>query len=841
MDLRQELNIASLDKEIHRIQRSTRTLWRHFRPLHNHLRMKFRWYYKWHLNPWAHALHWSALGLYLVGIAVFGYTFFQHPTETKAASQRSWATGEAWKEWKTKGLKDKDDKLILNSKKSEGTATLTFNPLEAEVVDWLSSETIATGSIKSEFSTDDVLWSTNIGDVSDSKSLYVRLTFNADEKNETELSSFALNYSRYPATPDGLTVVTRKSIFGSRHILEAGAFSDPDGDNHAASQWEVTNRAGDYTNPIIESGPRVDGNLLNFTLPINLAEGTYYFRVRYQDSVGAWSLWSKDCALNVVRENKNLVVTANSGIQPSQDENEVVGRRTEKSKTIDNKDGTETLESYPGVIHYKEDYSKSDSPWLDINSNHLVDSSEYVLFDQMPSTVKVFKDKIGYEIESRKTGDKYTISLKDIDGNPVLSKSRGSDNKVAWADINTPEQREAEDTRNALAKWISPQVLAEQASFDDGNLKFEFEIGEYGVRLWKTITGVDAPQNFKWQIDRVEGIKSSGGSDLVFRDKPEAFEIVDGKEDRQRQVKIDARKMSGDLTSAFTWQETAPQSDIKIDTDVTYRPDPDPETSSVDGYLSASGAGTWAAARDAVDATIIEDYTTAAWADFIMNYDNANFNTDRTIFTFDASPILGATVTSATFSAYGNGSNSNYNAADPDINLYSSAPASNTGLVASDYSTLGTTAYSDPIAYASFATAYNNFALNAAGLSGVQTEINANGMVRLGLRNANYDVADISPSTIPGEPHGGGVSIYMSEEPGTDFDPKLSITYAAAGSHISGIAYDNNIQSGVHLGAGVPISLSVNGGAKQTVTTNASGVFDFTATGLAADLPITIF
>ena len=79
MDLSKELNIASLDKEIHRIQKSTCTLWRHFHPLHNHLRQKYAWYYNWHLQPFAHMVHWSALGLYLAGMAVFGVPILGAP------------------------------------------------------------------------------------------------------------------------------------------------------------------------------------------------------------------------------------------------------------------------------------------------------------------------------------------------------------------------------------------------------------------------------------------------------------------------------------------------------------------------------------------------------------------------------------------------------------------------------------------------------------------------------------------------------------------------------------------------------------------------------------------
>jgi hypothetical protein len=84
---------------------------------------------------------------------------------------------------------------------------------------------------------------------------------------------------------------------------------------------------------------------------------------------------------------------------------------------------------------------------------------------------------------------------------------------------------------------VEPQVTA-----DNGNLKFEFEISEYGVRLWKTIEGTDAPKNFTWNITKTEGTKSytqkslnpktnketttTVTDDLKFRDNPEAFEVT---------------------------------------------------------------------------------------------------------------------------------------------------------------------------------------------------------------------------------------------------------------------------------------------------------------------------
>jgi streptogramin lyase/5-hydroxyisourate hydrolase-like protein (transthyretin family) len=780
MDLSKELNIASLDKEIHRIQKSTRTLWRHFHPLHNHLRQKYAWYYNWHLQPFAHMVHWSALGLYLAGMAVFGYTLFQHPAEIKAASQKSWATAEAWSEWQLDGLESKDNTLVLSADKGQGTATIVFNPKLDEAVDWLSSTVTANGQAKAQFSTDNILWNDKIEHLADSKNLYAKIVLNKDEVTPSSISSFDIKYSRYPTAPKNLNFSINKSLLSTKQVLSAGAFADPDADLHAASQWQITKAAGNYTDTILDSGKIIDADLASYAIPNKLPEGTYYFRVRYQDSVGAWSLWSNDCAFVIAKDGKTLTSDSKGDTQQIANTNELISSRTETTKTIDNKNNTRTLEAYTGIIHYKEDYAKADSQWLDINPEHSIDTPSYVLYDQMPSTVKVFKDKIGYEIESRKTGDKYTVSLKGVDGNPVLSKSKGIGSKVAWADINTPAEKQQKDTRNALSKWIAPSVLANEPAVDDSNLKFEFDISEYGVRLWKTIKGNDAPKNFTWDIQKTNGTKDTKVDDLKFRDNPEAFEVINGVDAKDKQIKIEAKKIDGIMSSSFVWQETAPKTDIKIDTDVIFYPNADPETTTVDGALEKYGA-TWSEARDAATADITDDTAVSFYGAHVMNYDNSTYAVARSFFSFDLSPLVGESVTGATFSVYGE-SKATTNSADPDLGLfYSSGFASNTALSASDYASVGSSPLASTIAYADFSSSgYNNFSLNTTGLGYVQSKVDTGGVGYLAMRTVTYDMMNNAPSTVPGQPHGGDLNVYFSDQAGTSQDPKLAVTYSSA-------------------------------------------------------------
>ncbi|MEI6040410.1 MAG: hypothetical protein WCP93_03620, partial [Candidatus Berkelbacteria bacterium] len=467
-----------------------------------------------------------------------------------------------------------------------GSATITFDPQGSEIVDWLSfdaSEDLNGGSIKKEFSTDNILWTEDAKDLADSDKIYIRLNFSTNDLTKSPvLKTFAVNYSRLPIAPTDLKVSEHVGAIGYSQVLSAGIFSDPDNDLHGASQWQVTNKSGEYTATIADSGTDTK-NLTSYTIDRKLADGAYYFRVRYQDSVGAWSPWSAECGFTVAAKE----VTVVGGDQIKKNKDEIVTDRTVSSKTISNGGGKMTLESYSGIIHYKEDYKDSKAQWKDINPSHYVDFPDFVLYDQMPSTVKVYKNKIGYEIQSRETGEKYTVELQDVDGAPQLSSAKGTNGLVSWADINNPVEKMKQQNKY-FAQFINP-ALAQEATpnTDNGNLKFEFQISENGVRLWKTIEGPDAPRNFKWKVTR-----TGSGDALKFRDTPDAFQVENGAVQEDQKVVIDAKKIDG-TKNDFIWQETAPSSDLKIDTDVTYFP----QESGTSGAKTTDGVISWFTGR----------------------------------------------------------------------------------------------------------------------------------------------------------------------------------------------------------------------------------------------------
>jgi|GEM_PF-6232117 len=50
--------LANIDNEIIAIQRSTKTELPFMQPLHNYMRMHYRWYYNWHLSRYSSNINW---------------------------------------------------------------------------------------------------------------------------------------------------------------------------------------------------------------------------------------------------------------------------------------------------------------------------------------------------------------------------------------------------------------------------------------------------------------------------------------------------------------------------------------------------------------------------------------------------------------------------------------------------------------------------------------------------------------------------------------------------------------------------------------------------------------
>lgn len=63
--------VMELEREIEKIQKSTKTLFNIFIPLHNWLRMNSHLYYRWSLKSFSHAIHWTILFLLILSFPLY--------------------------------------------------------------------------------------------------------------------------------------------------------------------------------------------------------------------------------------------------------------------------------------------------------------------------------------------------------------------------------------------------------------------------------------------------------------------------------------------------------------------------------------------------------------------------------------------------------------------------------------------------------------------------------------------------------------------------------------------------------------------------------------------------
>jgi len=99
-----------------------------------------------------------------------------------------------------------------------------------------------------------------------------------------------------PNQPGNASPAVESTGISLTPTLQSSGFSDPDtGDNHGASQWQITGISGDYASPVFDS--QIDNtNLLSTLVPAGKLgySTTYYWHVRYQDNHGDWSPWSAE-------------------------------------------------------------------------------------------------------------------------------------------------------------------------------------------------------------------------------------------------------------------------------------------------------------------------------------------------------------------------------------------------------------------------------------------------------------------------------------------------------------------------------------------------------------------
>ena len=110
----------------------------------------------------------------------------------------------------------------------------------------------------------------------------------------------------------------------------------------------------------------------------------------------------------------------------------------------------------------------------------------------------------------------------------------------------------------------------------------------------------------------------------------------------------------------------------------------------------------------------------------------------------------------------------------PEANIYASAPASNTALVAGDYDSIGTTVFATGIGYSAWNTSSDNtFTLVAAGLAAIDKA----GVTKMASREAKYDATDTAPTW--GSVAAARLRHSFADISGTASDPTLAVTHIA--------------------------------------------------------------
>ncbi|MFA6423509.1 MAG: Ig-like domain-containing protein [Patescibacteria group bacterium] len=92
--------LKKIDSEIFAIQRSTKTTFSFFSPVHNYCRTKYEWYYNWHTKPYATKVHVGVLTLLLVfSLAIGSFSMLGKPNSAKAADYTCTFDGSASANW----------------------------------------------------------------------------------------------------------------------------------------------------------------------------------------------------------------------------------------------------------------------------------------------------------------------------------------------------------------------------------------------------------------------------------------------------------------------------------------------------------------------------------------------------------------------------------------------------------------------------------------------------------------------------------------------------------------------------------------------------------------------
>lgn len=210
----------------------------------------------------------------------------------------------------------------------------------------------------------------------------------------------------------------------------------------------------------------------------------------------------------------------------------------------------------------------------------------------------------------------------------------------------------------------------------------------------------------------------------------------------------------------------APQLSVGLTTTTVY-PDPDPETTTVDGY-SRYSHGTYSTCQSSSTGNSTDASSDSLW--FQNTRHSSLYYVSRIFALFDTSTIGSDTISSGSLSLYYKSTHGD--SGDESSVVVSSTPASNTAIVHGDFDQVGTTEFGsiNLTDWSTSAGDENSHTLNASGLA----HINKSGVSKFGVRTSG----DIS-ATSPGTSNAYNRAECYGAENASGYDPKLVVIHSA--------------------------------------------------------------
>lgn len=231
--------------------------------------------------------------------------------------------------------------------------------------------------------------------------------------------------------------------------------------------------------------------------------------------------------------------------------------------------------------------------------------------------------------------------------------------------------------------------------------------------------------------------------------------------------------------------------------DVTFNPDPNPESTSVDGHTVTNGTPVSWATLYAASAASVNDTFYGQPLTFTPWDAGNGLSLHRGHYGFDTSSIgADQEVNSATLTLYKAGGFSNGNELatfnTEAANIYSGSTVSDTALSTADHLTTGSTKFSDTgFTINQFIALANNaghtFTFNADGMAAVSLT----GISKFSFKFEKDASGTDMPNAAGYKPE--GFYLWFADNPGTTYDPLLTVTHSAAGPAVPVLAHHKKL------------------------------------------------